>query len=294
MKASGKLQRSHQNIVLAAPVSVPYQRKTTQPASYFIGTALRGMLTAAGLQKAECDGLMVSSYSLAPDTVVSLAETFDISLNWIEQVQLGGASGIIGVRRAARAVAAGDAEVVACIGGDTYIPHQFAGLLGRFSNFTIDGVTPYGCGGASVPFALLTRAYMEAYNVDREDFGRLCILQRENAGAYRQALLRERLTMQAYLSARPVSDPLGLFDCVMPCAGAEGVLVMQEARAQSLGIPYVNLLASAEKHNASGGTVMPLTFGSGYYWRVSNYRCWRGCICDSKCKDNSSQANAFM
>jgi len=263
VKVAGKLQRSHQDIVLASPVSVPYKRKTEQPASYFIGTALREMLAAAGLEKPECDGLMVSSYSLAPDTVVSLAETFDISLNWAEQVQLGGASGIVGVRRAARAVAAGDAEVIACIGGDTFIPDQFAGLLGRFSNFTIDGVTPYGCGGASVPFAMLTRAYMETYAVAREDFGRLCILQRKNAQVYQQALLRESLTMEAYLSARPVAEPLGLFDCVMPCAGAEGVLVMQEGRAQGLGVPYVRLLASAERHNASRGMAMPLTFG----WR---------------------------
>lgn len=263
LKANRALQRRHQNIVLASPVSVPYQRKTEQPASYFLGTALREMLAVAGLEKPECDGLMVSSYSLAPDTAVSLAETFDISLNWIEQVQLGGASGIVGVRRAARAVAAGDADVIACVGGDTFMPDQFAGLLGRFSSFTIDGSTPYGCGGASVPFALLTRAYMEAYDATREDFGRLCILQRKNAQAYQQALLRESLTMQAYLSARLVSEPLGLFDCVMPCAGAEGVLVMQEGRAQALGIPYVRLLASAERHNASRGMAMPLTFG----WR---------------------------
>ena len=204
---------------------------------------------------------MVSSYSLSPDTAVSLAETFDISLNWIEQVPLGGASGIVGLRRAARAVAAGDAEVIACIGGDTFLPDQFAGLLGRFSNFTIDGATPYGCGGASVPFALLTCAYMEAYGLVREDFGRLCILQRNNAQAYQQALFRERLTMQAYLSARPVSEPLGLFDCVMPCAGAEGVLVMQESKARALGVPYVRLCASGERHNASRGMGMPLTFG---------------------------------
>ena len=112
-----------------------------------------------------------------------------------------------------------------------------------------------------MPFALLTRAYMEKYQAAREDFGRLCILQRKNAQSFQQALLRKDLTMQDYLSARPVSEPLGLFACVMPCAGAEGVLVMQEERAQALQIPYVRLLASAERHNAACGGDLSLTFG---------------------------------
>lgn len=255
------MRKAHRNIVLAAPVSVPYQRKTNQSAAYFIGCALREMLVSAALKKVQCDGLLVSSFSLAPDTVASLAETFDMACNWVEQVPLGGASGVVGLRRAARAVEAGDADVVACIGGDTYLPEQFSALLGRFSSFTIDGVTPYGAGGPSVPFALLTRAYMEKFGVVREDFGHLCIMQRRNAADYAHALLREPLSMEDYLSARPIAEPLGLFDCVMPCAGAEGVLVMEESRARDLGLRFVRLLASAERHNGARGLTMPMTFG---------------------------------
>ena len=41
------------------------------------------------------------------------------------------------------------------------------------------------------------------------------------------------------MDARPISDPIHLFDCVMPCAGAEAFLVMSEERARDLGLPHV-------------------------------------------------------
>ena len=34
--------------------------------------------------------------------------------------------------------------------------------------------------------------------------------------------MKKKLTLDEYMSARPIADPIHLFDCVMPCAGAEG------------------------------------------------------------------------
>ena len=64
------------------------------------------------------------------------------------------------------------------------------------------------------------------------------------------ALFRAPLTMEAYLEARAIAPPIHLLDCVMPCAGADGFLVMTRARAAALGLPAVRLLASIERHNA--------------------------------------------
>ena len=52
------------------------------------------------------------------------------------------------------------------------------------------------------------------------------------------------------MAARPISDPIHLFDCVMPCAGAEAFLVMSEARARELGLPHVLVRGAIERHNA--------------------------------------------
>ena len=58
------------------------------------------------------------------------------------------------------------------------------------------------------------------------------------------------LTLEQYMDARPISDPIHLFDCVMPCAGAEAFLVMSEARAKELGLAHVLLRGAIERHNA--------------------------------------------
>ena len=41
--------------------------------------------------------------------------------------------------------------------------------------------------------------------------------------------------MEEYLNARPIAEPIRLFDCVMPCAGAEGFLVMTRRARRSAG-----------------------------------------------------------
>jgi acetyl-CoA acetyltransferase len=91
---------------------------------------------------------------------------------------------------------------------------------------------------------------MAEYGVTREDFGRIAVAQRTNALAYPNAIMKSPLTLEQYLSARPISEPFGLFDCVMPCAGAEGFLVMREDEAQSRGLAYARISATIERHNA--------------------------------------------
>jgi acetyl-CoA acetyltransferase len=97
---------------------------------------------------------------------------------------------------------------------------------------------------------MITRYYMDRFGATREDFGRICVAQRDNAGANGHALLRKKLTLSAYMEARPIAEPIHLFDCVMPCAGAEAFLVCRAETAAALGLPGVQILATIERHNA--------------------------------------------
>ena len=110
------------------------------------------LLDASGLAKAQIDGLAVSSFSLGSDTTIALTEHFDMSPRWIEWLPTGGASGVMALRRAARAVQDGDASVVACIAGDTANPQAFGDLVRNFSRFS-PAVYPYGAAGPNRAFA---------------------------------------------------------------------------------------------------------------------------------------------
>ena len=242
---------SYDGVALVCPVSVPYVRQTHHGAAWFIGMALRGLLRQSGLKKTEIDGLVASSFSLGSDSAIALTQHFRITPRWIEQISLGGVSGLVTLRRAARAIQAGDADVVACLGGDGAAHRSFESIAANFSSWSIDAVFPYGAAGPNAVFSLITGNYMATYGATREDFARICMDQRYNANHYRNALLgQKKLTLEDYLKARHIAGPLHLFDCVMPCAGGEGFLVMSEDRARRLRLPFARILAADELHNA--------------------------------------------
>lgn len=247
---TSRRRTGYDGVVLAAPTTIPYERHSERSAQGWLARALAALLRDARLDKGAIDGLSVASFTLAPDSAVGLTQHLGLSPRWLDHVPMGGASGIVSLRRAARAVQAGDADIVACIAGDTNAPGAFRDLLAGFSRFSQDAVYPYGAAGPNGSFAFLTDHYMRRFGVTREDFGRICVAQRANALAYPHALMKKPLSLEDYLGARMISDPIGLFDCVMPCAGAEGFLVMREADARAQGLPFAHLRAAIERHNA--------------------------------------------
>src|SRR6266851_10421302 len=199
---------AYDDVVVTAPVTVPYIRHSIRGAHWFLAGALAELMTCAGLAKNKIDGLCVSSFTIAPDTAVGLTQHLGLTLRWLDHIPMGGAGGIVALRRAARAVQCGDANIVACIGGDTNHVDSFRRNLETFSQFARDATYPYGAGGPNMVFALITAHYMRITGAAPEDFAKLCIAQRDNARQFPHALFREPLTLDQYLGARLISDPL--------------------------------------------------------------------------------------
>jgi acetyl-CoA acetyltransferase len=263
-------RRGYDGVAVCAPISVPYRRYSVDSAHWWVGRALSAMTQRTGLKPTDLDGLSVSSFTLAPDTAVGLTQHLGLSPRWLDHVPMGGASGGIALRRAARAVQCGDADFVACVAADTNHVDSFRKTLSSFSRFAQDAVYPYGSGGPNASFALITRHYMNRTGATREDFGRICVAQRANAQRYDGALMQKPLTLDDYMCARAISDPIHLFDCVMPCAGAEAFLVCREDDARSLGLPFARVLSTIERHNAYQDD--PIQFRGG--WAVDRDDLW--------------------
>jgi len=260
------MSRDYDGVALAAPVTFGYERYSEHAVPWFAGRTLAAMLESSGIDKDAIDGFSLASFSLPPDTPPSIAEYLGLELRYLESLPFGGASGVISARRAVRAVQCGDADIVACIGADTLNPQGFGDLVANFSGATIDASYPYAAGGPNIPFALLTRAYMDRYGATREDFARISVSQRYNANHCEHALLGHKsLSMDDYLAAPPIVEPLHLYDCVMPCAGADGFLVMKEDRARDLGIPAVRLGGAFECFNAYPDDLVQLRSGWSRY-----------------------------
>ena len=247
---SNRQRAGYDGVAVAVPITIPYRRYSTQTAHWWIGRALRGLLDGASLRANDIDGLIISSFTLAPDTAIGLTQHLGLSPRWLDHVPMGGASGVMSLRKAARAVQAGDADIVACIAGDTNHVDSFRRMLSSFSRFAQDAVYPYGSGGPNASFAMIMANYMRETGATRADIGKLAVAQRTNALANPAALMKKPLTLDDYLDARPIAEPIHLYDCVMPCAGAEAFLVMRDETARSLGFKSARILATIERHNA--------------------------------------------
>ncbi|HMN79003.1 MAG TPA: thiolase family protein [Burkholderiaceae bacterium] len=259
----------YSGVALTTPVSFGYTRASPHRVPWFFAGALRTLLERSGVGRDEVDGLVIASYRLAPDNAASLVEHMGMRCRFLCDLPYGGASGVMAARRAARAVQAGDADVVACLAAD--VPPAGPAALANFSTFSRDHVVPYGAPGPNGVFALITDAYMQANGATREQFGRLCVALRANGARYPGALQPRPLSLDEYLGARMISTPLGLYDCVMRCCGAEGFLVMSAERARRLGLRHAAIAGAIERHD---GTV-PQPVQSALYDDGDRAALWR-------------------
>jgi acetyl-CoA acetyltransferase len=90
-----------------------------------------------------------------------------------------------------------------------------------------------------VGYAPWAGRYLEQFSVGREVFGKIAINSRSNAITNEHAAMRKPLTMEDYLAARMVRDPLTAFDMDYPVDGADAFVVTSAARARDLPHPPV-------------------------------------------------------
>jgi acetyl-CoA acetyltransferase len=98
----------------------------------------------------------------------------------------------------------------------------------------LEWVAPFGALSAANWLAMPAQRYMHDFGLTREHLGRIAINARSNAGLNPDAIFREPLTMEDYLGARMISEPLCLFDCDIPCDGATAVSVSRRDAAAGL------------------------------------------------------------
>ncbi|BBY80306.1 hypothetical protein MPUL_14640 [Mycolicibacterium pulveris] len=73
--------------------------------------------------------------------------------------------------------------------------------------------------------AMHCRRHMQLYGTTKEQLGWVAINGRRNAGQNPRAVYRDPITMDDYLTARPVSDPFGLLDCDVPVDGSIALVI---------------------------------------------------------------------
>lgn len=225
----------------AAIVGLGERRPTKSPEGRtplgLVAEAAIEALADAGLGPADVDGIVVCpammQYSMLWPSVV--AEHLGLSPSYLDLVDLGGASACAMVARAATAVATGRARTVLCVSGDTWDPRGMylkpPPLVSPLRDFTI----PYGAAGANADYAMAARLHMARFGTTERQLAKIVADQRRSAQSNPLALFHGKpATVDDVLASPVVADPLHLLEIVMPCSGAEAVVVTTPERARDL------------------------------------------------------------
>lgn len=215
------------NAVIVGAAESPYSRHPPEGTTTesLLADAFVRALEAAGLRRDEVDGLGVASFTLAPDRAVDLAWKLGLRPRWLMDDGNGGVSGIQLIQHAMRALDAGDAETIVLLSGDHFTREDFARLVDTYNRTTARYLAGIPHGGPNALFAMLTRRQMELHGLERADYGRLVVAQRRWAGLNPGAVYRDPLTLDDYLAAPPVVEPLHRLDCVPVVSGADALVL---------------------------------------------------------------------
>jgi acetyl-CoA acetyltransferase len=255
---------SHALIVGAAETPyVRHPRDSVTTESLLADVFLRA-LESAGVSRDQVDGLGVASFTLAPDRAIDVAWKLGVRPRFLMDDGNGGAAGIQLLEHAVRAIEACDATTIVLLAADRFDRASFRRLADTYNRVTERYLAPIPAGGPNALFALLTQRQMRERGLRREDYGRLVVAQRRWAGLNPGAVYRTPLSIEEYLEAPVVAEPLHRYDCVPVVSGADALVVA----ASGDGVSVRALAASHNPDNQQGdGLRTGLASAAEELWR---------------------------
>jgi acetyl-CoA C-acetyltransferase len=102
--------------------------------------------------------------------------------------------------------------------------------------------------GSTFPslFAMIARRHMHQFGTKREHLAAVAVKNHANGFLNPYAHMRKLITLEQALNARPVADPLGLYDCSLISDGAAAVAVTTVERARDFTDKPVRVLGIAQ------------------------------------------------
>jgi len=261
------------------------RRLGQEPLGLMVDAALAA-IEDAGLSLEEIDGISTypgGDYEASQGNngggVFALEDALRLRPRWFGSgLETSGQSG--SVVNAMLAVSAGLCRHVLCVRGvwaSTFTDLQRKGEIATGGSRHIGGEMswriPYGAFSAANWIGMQANRHMAAFGTKREHLGAIALNARRNAADNPDAIYREPLSMDDYLSARMITTPFGLYDCDTPCDGAVAFVISHVDTLSDLRLPPVRIeavgTALSERISWDQGTLLhePLVQGaSRHLW----------------------------
>jgi len=235
----GEVRFERDSVLSGVGRSALGRRLMVDPLSLTVDACLAAV-TDAGLELDDIDGLSTypgaAGMGMSEGGVTAVEEALRLHPTWINGGgDLPGPGGAL--IAAMLAVSGGLCRHVLCF--RTVWESTFAALGlrpaggGRASG-TQQWRSPFGALSAANWIAMNANQYLHRYGATREMLGLIALNGRANAARNPAAIYRDPMTMDDYLSARPITSPFGLYDCDVPCDGSIAVVVSDASVAGDL------------------------------------------------------------
>ncbi len=278
----------HRSILSGVGRSAIGRRLMVDPLSLTIDACLAAVADA-GLTLDDIDGLSTypgaGGMGMSEGGVTAVEEALRIHPTWINGgMDLPGPGG--SVIAAAMAVASGLCRHVLCF--RTVWESTYGELVARRSGGSggdqrVSGMrewnAPFGAMSAANWIGMNANQYMHRYGAPKEMLGLIALNGRANAARNPLAIYRDPMTMDDYMSARPITSPFGLYDCDVPCDASIAVIVSDASVAGDRPHPAVRIEAIGsqilERVSWDQGTLThePQVLGqSAHLWTRTDFR----------------------
>ena len=201
--------------------------------------ATKAAILDAGIAPSDVDGM--ATFTLDTTDEIEIARAVGIGeLTFFSRTPHGGGAAVGIIHQAAMAVATGAAKYVVC----------YRALNGRSGQRYSEGVSgdivtsdlihwsyymPFGLMTPASWVAMFTQRYMHETGCKPEDLAEVSITQRNHAVKNPAAFFYQQpLTLDDYMNARMIVDPLRLYDCCQETDGGAAVIVTTPERARDL------------------------------------------------------------
>ncbi len=238
----------HRAVLSGVGRSALGRRLMVDPLSLTIDACLKAVADA-GLTLDDIDGLSTypgaAGMGMSEGGVTAVEEALRLHPTWTNGGgDLPGPGG--SVIAAMLAVSAGLCRHVLCfrtVWESTYATLRLGGGGGGRASGWQQWRAPFGALSAANWIGANANQYLHRYGATRELLGLIALNGRANAALNPAAIYRDPMTMDDYMSARPITTPFGLYDCDVPCDGSIAVIVSDASVSGDLPRPAIRVEA---------------------------------------------------
>ena len=229
-------------------------------------------LEDAGLTVEDIDGLccgaLPESNMFAPATI---AEYLGLQVNFAECLDLGGASPVGMIWRAAAAIELGLCQAVICATPARPIPSNpnagpkdptrfYGATSANWGSPQAEFDVPYALVGQNAGYAMIAQRYQAEYGGAERALAKIAADQRTSAQGNPKAIFcGQPITVDDVLASPMIADPLHLLEIVMPCTGGAAVIVANKSLTAKSNHRGVHITGFGERLATKSATYQDMT-----------------------------------